>query len=263
MAKARTAGKNLQAVPPSSVLRLDHGLARSLDAEAQLQQCVDHLENPEVLSHELIQSFTAIERYFATTGAAAAGSAAGNSDDSDESDVLELEHFYEGREVEIAATSPASGVQIFECVAGSLQPLPRQVEDERFDGIDYVGVLQLRAGRAVLGTVESKADATPYLLLLRALCGLTEMHAALKSGRLPSKSLARALAAEMRFDLHLVVGESIDRNSPLLQLTRDLAESVSRSVKATADHPLPLGEIVCLRMDLSDFSGRLELEWAV
>ena len=259
MAKGRTRGTSGQVPAPSTVLRLDHGLARSLDAEAQLRQCVDHLENPEVLAHELIQSFNASLRFLETAGEERETGA--GEDDEDQSDVLELEHFYEGREVEVEVESESP--QLFECVAGSLQPLARgKTDGDDFDGIDYVGVLQLRDGRAVLGTIESKRDATPYLLLLRSLCGLSEMRAALCAGRLPP-DLARTLAEDTRFDLHLVVGDPIDRQSPLLQLTRDLAESVKRSIEQSEDHPLTLGDIVCLRMDLAGFEGRLGFEWGV
>jgi hypothetical protein len=241
------------------ILRLDHGLARTLDHEAQLKQCVDHLENPEVLGHELRQSWLALERGFQAGGAAVRteGSAAAGS--REDTDVLELEHFYPGREVEVAAPD----VHFFECLASNLQPVARTVAEPDFDGLDYVGVVQVNTAHGVLGTIESKQDDSPYLLLLRALCGFVELAAALRCGRLADTDLAGALGDETRFDLHLVLAAPVDRNAPLHQLTRDLAESVKRAALEMKTPSLPLGDILCLSMDLAEFSGRLEHEWSV
>ena len=242
----------------STILRLDHGLARTLDQGAQLKQCVDHLENPEVLGHELRQSWLTVERVCRAVRAAPAPgpvAAVGRED----TDVLELEHFYGGREVEVATPE----LHFFECLASNLQPLARAVEEPDFDGLDYVGLVQVNTARGVLGVIESKSDHSPYLLLLRALCGFVELAAALRCGGLADENLARALAGEPRFDLHLVLSEPVDRDAPLHQLTRDLAESVKRAAVDMKTPSLPLGDILCLRMDLAGFSGRLEHEWIV
>ncbi len=42
-------------VDQRTVLRLDQSLAKTLSADDQLKQCVDHLENPKLLVYEMMQ----------------------------------------------------------------------------------------------------------------------------------------------------------------------------------------------------------------
>jgi len=46
---------------PSTILRQRFERARALSLEAQMRECVDYLQNPEVLIQEFVDAYTAIE----------------------------------------------------------------------------------------------------------------------------------------------------------------------------------------------------------
>lgn len=238
-----------------TVLRLDQSLARTLSPDDQLKQCVDHLENPKVLVYEMVQAAQVVEQLLAASEVAPCPTA----EVGDLTDVLLLEHFYRDREVVVVSTD----AQRFTCLASNVQPLPSFAPELETDGLDYVGLMHGGEGVGVLGCVQSDCDPTPYLLLLRSLCGLVELSLALRSHRNRCSVLAEALGDRASFDLHLVLYEPVDPSDSLLQLTRDLAESVKHSIQNSEEMPLRLRDIACLRMDPAEFSGELDLEWAV
>jgi hypothetical protein len=46
---------------PSTILRQRFERARGLPADAQMRECIDYLQNPEVLIQEFVDAFTAVE----------------------------------------------------------------------------------------------------------------------------------------------------------------------------------------------------------
>src|SRR5882672_9591427 len=46
---------------PSTILRQRFERARALSLEAQMRECVDYLQNPEVLIQEFVDAYTAVE----------------------------------------------------------------------------------------------------------------------------------------------------------------------------------------------------------
>jgi hypothetical protein len=242
-------------VDQCTVLRLDHSLARTLSPDDQLKQCVDHLENPEVLVCEMVQAAQVVEQLLEASEVSPSPTA----DVGDVTDFLLLEHFYRDREVKVVSPD----TRLFACLASNVEPLPSFAPESETDGLDYVGLMHGGEGVGVLGCVQSDCDPTPYLLLLRSLCGFVELSLALRSHRHRCSVLAEALGDRASFDLHLVLYEPVDPRDSLLQLTRDLAESVKHVIQNSEEMPLRLRDIACLRMDPVEFLGELDLEWAV
>ena len=246
------AGCGSSGVQPGSesVLRLDLRLARQLAHDEQLRQCIDHLENPSVLVAEVRSAIETTTKLLSRRSEEAGGSSREGTGE------LLLTHFPPGREISLGA--PASA---FRSLGSEVVVLPEVGTSESFDGIDYVGQLCADAQVLVLGTVESACDASPYLLLLRALSGLIELSLAFQHGHLPGE-LAHGVGEAACFDLHLVVSRSSEHQDALISLTRDLAENVCESLQRHfAD--LGLRHIHLARMDDVDFAGHLELEWTV
>jgi hypothetical protein len=246
---------------PDSSFRGRYARARCLDVEAQIRECVDYLQNPEILIFEFLQSFGAVESCCGPEDFSfRSPSSPGTPDDELE---FTLEHFYESLEVSIAGAGP----QRFTCVASDLDPLPRSESTpaEERHGLDYVGLLHAPRGGAVLGAVSSDAESTPYLLLLRLLNALAELAPRVQIDRLEREITKGALGSDAVFDLHLVLWHLPEdrERTQLSMLTRDLAEVVKGGLVDSWQLPDVLRDVLCLRMDASDFDGRLELDWWV
>ena len=235
-----------------SVLRLDLRLAQQLSRDEQLKQCIDHLEHPSVIVHEIRSAIETTAQLLTRRAA----SRQARSDD-DEPEELLLTHFPVGRDIELTATA----TDAFRCLASEVVVLPGTAPSEAFDGIDYVGQLCSEKQVIVLGTCESACDASPYLLLLRALNGLVELSLAFRHEQLPT-AVSDEFEEAVCFDLHLVLPEPTQQADPLVSLTRDLAENVKNALQQHCPD-LGLRDIHLLRMDVSDFSGRLDGEWTV
>jgi hypothetical protein len=183
----------------------------------QIRECVDYLQNPEILIFEFIQSFGAVE------------SCCGPEDFS---------------------FRPAR---------------PEDAPVEERHGLDYVGLVHAPRGGAALGAVSCDRESTPYLLLLRLLNGLAELAPRVQIERLEREITKGSLGADAVFDLHLVLWNQPDdpERTQLSLLTRDLAEVVKGGLVEAWQFPDLLRDILCLRMEASEFEGTLELDWRV
>lgn len=242
-----------------TLLRRTYERARGLAPEAQLQECIDQLENPDVLVSEFVESYCAVE---AGVGVSRPGGPAATGGDEDEDEELVLEYFYADREISVVGARPFA----FTCVGSDVQPLRgMQPGGQQRDGLDYVGLLRAPASGPALGAVQSALDSTPFLVLLRLLACAAELAAKPQYQRLDREFFIGRLGPEPVFDLHLVLWEDGAGAAPppLHELTRDLAEVVKQAALEDPLFPPVLGDICALRMDPDAFEGMLRLDWRV
>lgn len=244
-------------LPP---LRRSYLRARAVDTSAQLRECIDMLENPEIIAGEVLETFRAVGRAFGQGSLQPDVLAARNEEQIAAAETPEW--FYEGRDIAVLG-DPCS----FTCLSSDVEPVPLRDEDSKApcEGFDFVGITCSSELRPVLGTVQSEADASAYPLLLRGLAGLAEIAPALQLERMRHQFFKGALPAEPRFDLVLVTwyfDENADR-TPISEFTRDISEVVKRALCEQADFPAVLNDIVCLRMNPARFDFRLQFDWRV
>lgn len=229
---------------------------RELDLAAQMRECVDYLQHPEILMNEFVESFCTVQNAnLADTSLYRTQPASG--------DELVLRDFFAGREICVSGEESFG----FTCLASELTPLPdtRPGEADDCDGLDYVGLIAGTPAVPVLGAVQSPRDASAFVLLLRLLTSLAELTPEDQLQRLNDQLFKGALDGAARFDLHLVlwdVGDAAEL-APLHQLTRDMADVFMSRVREEFLFPDVLRNIVCLRMDPDDFDGQLEFLWSV
>jgi len=234
---------------PTSVatgMRRRYERAQRLDVAGQIREVVDYLENPEVLLAEFVDAYCAIE------GCA----------DADElilEEISTITHgdplraiFTAGQEIQLDGLEIATA----RCVAGVV-PLLAEPGEELRRGLDYLALVDGDEPTPVLGVVERLRGTTPYTLLMRALCCLTELAPGPHLERVNDRLFKSALAAGSRFDLHLVMQSEADHT--LAQLTRDLAEGFRQALADEWQFPDLLRGICSLRLESA--SKRILVEW--
>ncbi|MCP5040080.1 MAG: hypothetical protein GY944_03555 [bacterium] len=248
--------------PPFSraPLRRSYLRARRADTTGQLRECIDVLENPEIIVDEVLESFRAVSRAF-DEGVLEPDVLAAQSEQQIAA-AVDPEWFYEGRDLSVLG-DPCS----FTCLSSDVEPIPQRDPDakEATEGFDFVGITCNARARPVLGIVQSEADASAYPLLLRGLAGLAELAPAIQLERLNHQFFKGALPPEPSFDLLLVTwyyDENADR-CPICEFTRDISEVVKRALLEQVEFPKVLNDIVCLRMNPARFDFRLCFDWRV
>lgn len=245
---------------PHAPLRRNYLRARVADMAGQLRECIDMLENPEMIVEEVLESFRAVNRAFEEHVLEPEILAARNEQQIAAAE--EPEWFYEGRDISVLG-DPCS----FTCLSSGVEPIPHSDPEgkDATEGFDFVGITCNAHARPVLGTVQSEVDASAYPLLLRVLAGLAELAPAVQLERLNHQFFKGALPREPSFDLILVTwyyDENAER-TPISQFTRDISEVVKRALREQTEFPKVLNDIVCLRMNPDRFDFRLRFDWRV
>lgn len=243
---------------PVTPLRANYERARSLDLSGQIRECIDLLENPDLIAEDVLASFFQIEESF--------GRGNLNPDvlrlayDRQRAEQEEPEWFYGSRDLSVLGDSCS-----FTCLTSNVEPLPGSPKTDPTTGLDYVGLTCDVRSAPVLGVVQSEQDATAYPLFLRALACLAETSPFEQRMRMKSQCFRGAFSNDARFDLHLVVWEFCEgeERTPICQLTRDLSELVKNVLASHERFPSFLADIVCLRMNPERFDGRMRFDWRV
>lgn len=246
---------------PSTILRQRFERARVLPLEAQIRECVDYLQNPEVLIQEFVDAYTAVEsccdpdeHAFRAMAPAA---------DDPRSRTLVLERLFAASPVTVFDTVPFE----FTCLARDVasvsgstgQPLPR------VDGLDYVAHLVDAEPVGVLGVVQHADETTPYALFLRLVTCLSEIAPEALLRAADETLFKGALGTEPKLDLQMLLreAESDPAQATLRQLTHDLAEAFYAGISEEWQFPDVLRNIVCLLPAPVDSDELLILEWCV
>jgi len=248
---------------PSTQLRRSYERARTVDYAQQIQECADLLSHPELIVSELLDAYGVVESFGESELDLVCNLE--RRDPADEAGELVLDHFYEGQDVRVSCREDVDFS--FRCLATDVRPVPElapTAESVR-DGFDYIAESLEGDALPILGVAQTFDDSSAYPLLLRLLCGLTELAPARQLTVVNTDRLKGMLQPDARFDLHMVLwdeGELDPQQATLCELARDLAEASRDGIAGT---PLAarIGRIHCLRMDPGAFDGELEEMWRI
>lgn len=249
---------------PRTILRRRYEQSCELDEQGRLHECVEYLENPEILVSEFADSFLTAEAFDQRDeGFCAEGQARIPMRRWSDQVVQSL---IEADSVTVLDRVP----YVFRYVAREILPLWTQRtaserRGRRAAGLHYVGLVEGDELLPVLGVVRPREDRGSYLSLLRLLTCLAEVSTEAQMERANRFLFKGALPSRPSFDLHIVgAGEcSSDRGEPLTQLTRDLAHAFATRLKEEWQFPDLVRNVSCLVMDTADFDGMLRVDWSV
>lgn len=244
---------------PMTALRALELRSRSLALEAQMAECVDLLQCPDVAIVDLGQS---VEQVLAAKRAAHPVSIAVPPADRREG------FFYPSRELFVSGdgcsfTCLATAIEFREAREGEARD-PAPESDSR--PIDYAAITCEARPFPVLGFVQSEESESAYPLLLRAISTLVELADPRRLELIENEVYRGLMGSVPLFDLALVLWDDDcedDPRRPLCELSRDLAEVLKRAFRSDARFPPVLNDIVCLRMNPKRFDARLRFVWRV
>ncbi len=233
--------------------------ANELGVDAQLRECTEYLQHPEVLITEFLESYYLVER---------------DSHPGEETqrraieDVEEmvLEPFYDSLQLYIETDSGETERLL--CASGAFDPIPADDHPAiGHQGLDYVA---MRGGssRLVLGVTTNPAEQTPFQMLLRGLNCFAEVAPPFQVARLRSRVVRDRIDPDAVFDLQLASSLGEEKNSTqrsLFELTRDLADVFHSQISAHNQFDGTLGRIEYLEQVDSDAGSpsTMRLRWRV
>lgn len=245
---------------PVTPLRQSYRRSCEADTTAQLRECIDLLENPELIVAEVLDTFHAVDRAFEDKILQPEILAARSEEHIERG--TQPEWYYEGRDISVLG-DPCS----FTCLASGVEPLPGGDFDPKAEceGFDFVGLTCSQQLSPILGAVQSERDTSAFPLLLRLLAGLAELAPQVQLERLDHQYFKGTLSSAPSFDLCIVTWEFSEgeERTPLCQFTRDISEVVKRTILEQSDFPNVLNDILCLRMNPMRFDGRVRFDWRV
>ncbi len=254
---------------PRTSLRRRFEHSRTLDPDMQMRECVEYLENPEILVAEFADSFLTAEAFdnrqedFCSYGQTQIPKR--RWVDRVIQQVIDHEH------IQVLLKPPYQ----FRYVAREIVPLwnsslsPDDGADRRLGdgGLDYVGAIEEQPDQPqpVLGVVKPDADPTPDLSFLRLITCLAEVSTSCQMERVSRFLFKNQLPARPTFDLHvaLVDWDLEETHHPLAQLTRDLAHQFSTRLREEWQFPNLVRSLSLLALDTDSFDGTLRVLWSV
>ncbi len=215
--------------------------SRRLDLQAQIEECVDYLENPEVLITEFLEACYQVEREL---------------DPEREDEQLEesrrevvLEPF--AQDMELRIRGPRGRVEVVRCVSGAVDPLPEAIHPalDR-QALDYIGIRE-GTDRLVLGVTETFEKQSVYQLLLRGLNCIAELTPPFQLARLARHVLQGCGQADVPFDLQLGLArrERSALETSLEVLSRDLVELLKTRLAQHEPLSESVGRVECLQFE--------------
>lgn len=238
--------------PDWTALRALQVRTRVLPLEAQMAECVDLLQSPEVVVEDLVRSVEHARASGAPPGRVRLVSDVGSDEGA---------FFYPSRDLFVQGDSCS-----FTCLATSVG-FSDGSDEANPDRIDYAAVTCQSRPFPMLGFAQSCESESAYPILLRSLSSLIELTKPNRFDVLDGGIYRGILGPAPAFDLSLVLWDDeedvSDLRRPLCELTRDLAEVVKGTLHAEPRFPPVLNDIICLRMNPKRFDGRLRFVWRV
>lgn len=245
--------------PPFTSLRSRYERARALDPEAQIRDCIDYLENPEILVTELLDAYAAIELSYTPPAPTERPPAADPSFDHPAG------RMRPGSVITVCEPRLETELLSVTCLTGAYAPLDPLAEP-RGDraGFDYLGLARGDPPGPVLGTIQSDRDMTPYVLLLRLLASVAELAPPAQLEYLDQAVFKGALGTKPHFDLQILMRVPADVMplTTLTQLTRDLGDVVLGSVTLASDFPDVMRGVLCMHQHREQ-AGAANFDWRV
>ena len=241
--------------PLTTPFRLRYERSCTLERAAQVEECADYLQNPEVLIAEFLESYYQVEGKLDPDRHDAIFEASHEE--------LVLEPYFDSLVLHVDTGGATEAIR---CLAGAFAPLPGELHPAlEQKGVDYVGVRE-GTQRIVLGVSETQHEATGFCLLLRGLNCLAELTPPLQVTRLRRHVLRDRVDPEAAFDLQIGIAarERTPAETALLELTRDLAEMFKRRIGDEPQFAGSIGQIECLEIGAGgtrSAGGSLRLHW--
>lgn len=244
--------------PMTTALRSLEMRSRSLPLDAQMVECVDLLQAPDLVVEDLRRSVDAVVQTDGVSIAPKISSASSQDRDG---------FFYPARELFVNGKGAAS----FTCLATAVEFVDEQspemeVAEPWRRPIDYAAVTCEAKPFPVLGFAQSAESESAYPLILRAISTLVELVKPRRFDALDRDVYRGLLGPAPLFDLALVLWDDeseLDPRRPLCELSRDLAEVLKATLEAHPGFPPVLNDIVCLRMNPKRFDARMRFVWRV
>lgn len=251
-------------------LRSFEARTRDMPLDAQMSECVDLLQSPELVVEELVQSVAEVRRVAESGTGGPPGRVQLDSSDGSDREAF----FYPSRELFVQGdgcsfTCLATELEFDEVARAGSLPAAGDPEPAAMSGhatIDYAAVTCESKPFPVLGFTQHSESESAYPILLRALSSLIELTRPRYFDVLDRDVYRGLLGPAPVFDLALVLWddeEVSDPRRPLCELARDLAEVLKSTLAAEPRFPPVLNDIVCLRMNNKRFDGRLRFVWRV
>ena len=249
-------------------LRTLEARTRALPLDAQMTECVDLLQTPELVVTDLVRSVLSIRE--AGESQSATRVALASNDGSDQTPF-----FYPSRDLFVQGdgcsfTCLATEVDFVEQGSPdseSASAVPEgQHAPEGHHAIDYAAVTCESRPFPMLGFTQQSETESAYPILLHALASLIELTRPRRFDLLDREVYRGLLGPAPCFDLTLVLWDddrTTDPRRPLCELSRDLAEKLKAALAEETRFPPVLHDIVCLRMNNKRFDGRLRFVWRV
>lgn len=228
---------------PSTSLRRRYERSAELTVAQQMAECVDYLQNPEVLVAEFVDAYCAVEAYC-----------------GDDEMVFRRADPATTPDITVLDSAPYS----FTSLAWELTPLAG-AEPVGAGGFDYVGIRRDPPGHPVLGVMQSALDPTPYLVLMRLLSSVAELMPPARLEMANADLFKGALGTDPLFDLHLLLSaQQPDRDHTTLgELTRDLADVFLEQIGDEWQFPDLIRSIHGLRRSGPAADSPLHVVWAL
>jgi hypothetical protein len=227
----------------------------ALEVEAQLEECADYLQNPEVLIAEFLESYYWVEGKLDPDRHDAMFEAS--------QEELVLEPYFDSLVLHVDAGDRSESIR---CLAGAFDPLPGELHPAlEQKGVDYVGVRE-GTRRIVLGVTDLQRETTGFCLAAARAQLPRGARAAVPGDAAAPPRAARARRPEAAFDLQIGMAarERAKREIALLELTRDLAEMFKRRIGEKAQFEGSIGRIEALEIGGATAragSGALRVHW--
>jgi hypothetical protein len=156
----------------------------------------------------------------------------------------------------------------FTYVARDIVPLWKQASAPcEAGGLDYVAITREELPAPILGVVNPSEHHAPFIALLRLFACLAEVGTDGQLERANRFLFKGAFAERVPFDLHVLMvdGSAPEAPSPLVQLTRDLAQVFSQRLSEEWALPPLIRQVQCLRIARPEFpfDGMLREDWRV
>jgi hypothetical protein len=248
-----------------TVLRARYQRASRLSLQRQTQDCIEYLQNPQVLVAEFSDSFLMAEAFdHREEDFQAESELSLRRSSALDADV--------GRMVQAPALEVVGGdAYRFRYVARDIVPLWHRgrCDPRTPPGLDYVGLTRDYAPTPVLGVVDRTAPRAPFVSLLRLFACLAEVATDAQIQRADRFQFKGAVPERMPFDLQVLMieGPVEPPREPLEQLSHDLAAVFVAQLREESMLPPLIRHILCLRMPASapdaPFDGVLREDWRV
>jgi len=231
--------------------------SRMLPLDAQMNECVELLQSPEIVVNDLFHSITQVADESASSTKYSVHS---SPEDRKQG------FFYPYREIFVQGDACS-----FTCLATEVEFLGKDelnsaIEQREPRPIDYAAVTCESAPFPVLGFVQSADSESAYPLLLRAISTLVELIRPGRIEMLDQEVYRGMLGGVPKVDLAVVLWDDErddDPRRPLCELSRDLAEVFKQTLVSATDFPPILNDIVCLRMNPKRSDARLRFVWRI